>query len=104
MVRRRTSRSAQAKFDAVIELLTGGKTAETISVERGVTRRSLYRWRQQLLEDGPSIFARDIDGSNKVAEARVAELEQMVGRLTMEVEVLKKASGLLSSRSKKDER
>jgi transposase len=104
MVRRRTSRSAQSKFDAVMELLTGDKTAETISVERGVTRRSLYRWRQQLLEEGPSIFERDVNGSSKAAEAKVAELEQMVGRLTMEVEVVKKASGLLSSRSKKDER
>jgi hypothetical protein len=31
------------------------------------------------------------------------ELERMIGRLTMEVEALKKASSLLSSRSKKGE-
>jgi transposase len=103
MVKRQRTRSAQTKFDAVIELLTGAKSADAISVERGIARRSLYRWRQQLLEEGPAIFERDEEGA-KAAEARVAELEQMVGRLTMEVGVLKKASVLLSSRPKKDER
>src|SRR5512143_2417638 len=99
--RRRTSRSAQARFDAVLALLKGEKTAEAICIEQGVARRSLYRWREQLLAEGPSLFEPDAESGAK-AEARVAELEQMVGRLTMEVEVLKKASGLLGSRSKKD--
>jgi transposase len=103
MVRRRAMRTGQAKFDAVLELVTGEKTAEEICLERGLPRRSLYRWRQQLLEEGPAIFERE-EGGAKAAEARVAELEQMVGRLTMEMEVLKKASGLLNARSKQDAR
>lgn len=104
MVRRRGVRESKAKFDAVLELLTDKKSVEEICLEYGVPRRSLYRWRQQLLEEGPLIFERDAEGGARAAEARVAELEQMVGRLTMEMEVLKKASGLLNSRSKKDER
>ncbi len=104
MIRRRGVRDGQAKFEAVLELLSGQKTADEICVARGVNRRSLYRWRQQVLEEGPLIFERDTEGGAKAAEARVAELEQMVGRLTMQMEVLKKASGLLSSRSKRDER
>ena len=33
-------------------------------------------------------------------QARIAELERMIGRLTMELEVLKKASSLLGSRGR----
>ena len=103
MVKRWVARSGKAKFDSVLEFLSGQKTAEEICIEHHVPRRSLYRWRQQLLEEGPLIFERDREDSAKAAEARVAELERMVGRLTMEMEALKKASGLLNSRSKKDE-
>src|SRR5512133_3037901 len=96
-------RGAQAKFEAVLELLSAQKTADEICVERGVPRRSLYRRRQQLLEEGPLLSERDEAGT-KAAEARIAEREQMVGRLTMEMAVLKKASGWLNAPSKKDER
>ena len=102
MVKRWVARSGKAKFDSVLEFLSVQKTAEDICIEYDVPRRSLYRWRQQLLEEGPLIFDRDPEEA-KAAEARVAELERMVGRLTMEMEVLKKASGLLNSRSTKDE-
>ncbi len=103
MVRRRNMRDSKAKFNAVMALLAAQKSVEDICLEYGVPRRSLYRWRLQLMEEGPLIFDREPEEA-KAAEARVAELEQMVGRLTMEMEVLKKASGLLNARSKKDER
>jgi transposase-like protein len=77
MVGRRRSRSGQAKFDAVMELLASDNTAEAINVERGLTRRALYRRRQQLLEEGLSIFEQDADGAVKAAEAGAAEREQM---------------------------
>ncbi len=104
MAKKQVIRPGQAKFNAALELLSGQKTAEEICLAHGVPRRSLYRWREQLLEEGPLIFEREAEGGLRAAEARVADLEQMVGRLTMEMEVLKKASGLLNARSKKDER
>jgi hypothetical protein len=44
-----------------------------------------------------------IGGRPPSEEARVVELERMIGRLTMEVAALKKASSLLSSRLKQGE-
>jgi len=38
------------------------------------------------------------------AQARIAELERMVGRLALELETVKKASNWLTSRGRSDER
>src|SRR5512133_1392133 len=98
MVKRRYVRhDAEFKFKLVMEMLTGDKTGDTLCAEYGVQRGTLYRWRDQLLAQGPHIFDGEADRENKAAEERIAELERLVGRLTLEVEVLKKASGLLSS-------
>ncbi len=104
MVKRRLQqRDAQFKFDVVMKMLTGQETVEKLCSEHNVPRGTLYNWRTQLLQQGPQIFEAGLSKREKAAEERIAELERMVGRLTMEVEVLKKASSLLSSRSAKDE-
>jgi hypothetical protein len=43
-----------------------------------------------LLARGPNVYGRDADNPATADQARMAELERMVGRLTMELEVLKK--------------
>ncbi len=103
MVKPYRRRDAQFKFDVVMKMLTGQETVEKLCSEYSVPRGTLYHWRDQLLELGPQIFEVQARRDEKAAEERIAELERMVGRLTMEVEVLKKASSLLSSRSAKDE-
>ncbi len=103
MVKRYVRRDAEFKFKVVLELLTGQQTAEKLCTEHGVPRGTLYHWRDQFLAEGPRIFDGETSRSEKAAEDRIAELERMVGRLTMEMEVLKKASSLLSSRAAKDE-
>jgi transposase len=55
----------------------------------------LSRWKAQFLERAASVFARE-DQSHP-ALARVAELERLVGRLTLELGVAKKASSLLQA-------
>ncbi len=103
MVKAYRRRDAQFKFDVVIKMLTGQDTVEKLCAEYGVPRGTRYEWRTQLLGPGPQIFEAGASKREKAAEERIAELERMVGRLTMEVEVLKKASTLLSSHSAKDE-
>ncbi len=102
MVKQLARRDAQFKFDVAMQLLTGAKTADELCVEYGVTRASLYRWRQRILEEGHRLFRAEL-GRPPSEQVRVVELERMIGRLTMEVAALKKASSLLNSRSKKSE-
>jgi transposase-like protein len=54
------------------------------------------RWKKQLLDNLPQLF--EGKGTNSTGEEeRIAELERMVGRLTMELEVEKKAANILKS-------
>jgi len=102
MVKQLARRDAKFKFDVAVQLLTGAKTADELCLEYGIPRASLFRWRRHILEEGHRLFRAEM-GRPPSEEARVVELERMIGRLTMEVAALKKASSLLSSRSKQGE-
>ena len=54
------------------------------------------RWKETFLERAPEVF--DQEKADDESEKRISELERMVGRLTMELEIAKKASLLLASR------
>lgn len=90
MAKKRRTFSPQFKVDAVMELLTGTKTASEICRERKITDKLLYRWKTELLERLPSVFEGGLT-KDEGAEQRVAELERMVGRLALENEILKNA-------------
>jgi transposase len=55
----------------------------------------LTRWRRQFAEEAPKIFARKTDGVSVEAQ-RIAELERLVGRLTLELDAAKKLSSYLT--------
>jgi transposase-like protein len=99
MGRRPRQFSPQFKFDVVMQLLTHEKTITELCREHQLKDSLVYRWRDELLARGPNVYGRDADNPATADQVRMAELERMVGRLTMELEVLKKASSLLKSRS-----
>jgi transposase-like protein len=77
-------------------LLTGQKRRVELCREHQLSDSTLERWVQQFQERGPEIFVRELPNNN--AEARVAELERVIGRLTVELEAAKKVSSWLDSR------
>jgi len=91
MAKTRRKFSAEFKIDAVMDLITGAKTAAEICRAQDITDKLLFRWKTELLERLPIVFER---GSEKEAERaqRIAELERMVGRLALENEILKNAT------------
>ena len=99
MGRRPRQFSPQFKFDVVMQLLTHERTITELCREHQLKDSLVYRWRDELLARGPNVYDRDADNPAAADQMRMAELERMVGRLTMELEVLKKASSLLKCRS-----
>jgi len=96
----RRSFSSQVKLETVVEYLQGHKPTAQICRERDITENLLYRWKQQFYERAPHLFEQGPAQPNyDTAQQRIAELERMVGRLTMELDILKKAGMLLTSRS-----
>lgn len=93
MARRRIF-TPEFKARVVLEELTGVKDKAEICREYRLRPQVFSRWREEFLKLAPGIFACE----RSEEQERIAELERMVGRLTMELEVAKKASSILASR------
>jgi len=102
MTTARRAFTAEFKAQIVLELITGKKTVAELSREHSIKDNLIYNWRTQFVERSPRVFQEEEEYS--AAHARIIELEQMVGRLTMQMEALKKASLWLAPASSKSER
>ncbi len=92
----------QLKAQSVLQILTGTKSAAQICRDLNINENLLSRWKQQLLTHAALVFERESAASEK--DERIAELERLIGRLTMELEVAKKASQLASYQTSKNGR
>ena len=92
---KRRTYSAEFKFDTVMEGLRGEKSIAQICRERGIKDNQYYQWREIFIERSAEIFADQRKHRGQEKEERIAELERMIGRLTMENDMLKKAKNWL---------
>ena len=81
----------------VLEELSGVKDKAEICREYRLRPQVFSRWRDEFLERASEIFATERSRGDE--QERIADLEHTVGRLTMELEVAKKASNILTSLS-----
>jgi len=95
--------SPEFKFRVVMDLLTGRKRRVEILREHQLSDSTLERWCAQFHERGPQVFGTESQ-LNSGEDERVAELERVIGRLTVELEASKKASSWLKSHSRRGER
>jgi transposase len=93
MVQRRKF-SAEFKTKVVLELIAGKKSLSEASHEYQIKDSVLSRWKQEFLERASEIFTEPQPDSEK--DVRIAELERMVGKLSMQMEVQKKAASYAS--------
>jgi transposase len=101
MARKRRNFDAEFKTRVVLELLTGKKSIAEASREYDIKDTVLLRWKQEFLSKATQVFEQPQDQQEK--DARIAELERMVGKLTMKVELQKKVLNLGDTRSRNDE-
>ncbi len=92
--------SAEYKARLVLELISGQRSAAEIARKEHIKDALLYEWRAQFLEQAPAVF--DTPHAAAESEQKIAELEQLIGQLTIENEMLKKASRWLSGMSKRN--
>ena len=100
---RRRRWTTEQKLRIIEESYEPGTTVSEVARRHGVAANLLFRWRKLLADGGAAAVGSDEDvvGASEVKklEARVRELERLLGRKTMEVEILKEA--LDSARAKK---
>jgi transposase len=94
MTQRRTF-TAEFKTQVVLDPVSGAHSTAELCRRHQLTPQVLARWKTEFLARAPLVFEQDQKRSAE--QERIAELERLVGRLTMELDIAKKASGLLSS-------
>jgi transposase len=94
-MRSRRSFTAEFKAKVVLELISGEKGLAQASREYGIKDTILSRWKQELLTKAVQVFEQPKEVQEK--EERIAELERMVGRLTLQLELSKKVLSYASS-------
>ncbi len=100
MSRRRTF-TANFKTEIILSIISGEKTAAEVCRVHRLKDTVVSRWKKKFLEDAATIFSSEKEDTQE--KERTAELERMVGRLTMEVDILKKASRYLHSSKRRKE-
>jgi transposase len=91
----RRSFTPQFKAEVVLAVLSGAQSQADVCRRHGLKPELVALWKKALLDRLPVVF--DGPTADGAALARVAELERLVGRLALELEVAKKASALLPS-------
>jgi transposase-like protein len=86
--------TAEFKAKVVLQVLMGENTSAEICRSHKLHSSVLNRWRKEYLEHAATIFAPG--GDNQEDQQRIAELEQLVGQLTLQLEIAKKASQALT--------
>ena len=84
--------SPEFKARVALESLRADIAQAELCRRYGVASDQLSKWRKKLIEQAPKLFS---DGRKDPHLERIAQLEQLVGRLTLELEILKKASSIL---------
>jgi transposase-like protein len=88
--------SPEIKLKAVMESFQRDTTIEEVRRRFGVSKSAINNWRKQFKEFGPRIFNFGKKRRTRPAEESPEELKKIIGDLTVQLEVLKKAQRLLS--------
>jgi transposase len=89
--------TAKFKTQVILELLTGRRRMAQLCREHDLKEQVVTRWRATFLDRAELLCGMDTKREGQLE--RIADLERLVGRLTMELDIAKKASQLWGSRA-----
>jgi len=88
--------SFEEKFSIILESFTNEISVQDICRKYGISQTIFYKWRDQFLEGAKKgLMNRRDQRQTNPDKARIEELEKLVGRKTLEIEVLKKTLKLI---------
>ena len=100
MSKRRTF-TPEFKAQVVLEILSGAKTTAEVCREHDLSPQLVNHWKAEFIENAPKLF--QVVTRTSPEQERIAELERLVGRLMLQLEIAKKVSLLLNGRRRKNE-
>ena len=94
MPKQRRKHSAEMKVKVALEALKGQRPVNEIASHYGIQPAQVAAWKKQALEQLPRVFSERRDREEQEAEQLQARLYQQIGQLQVELDWLKKKSGL----------
>lgn len=95
MTTQRKKYSPEFKTQVVLGVISEKMSLAEVCRKYSINQQVVSRWKSEFLKKSPQIFA--VKEQNNGEQQKIAELERMVGKLTMQLEIFKKASHLLVS-------
>ena len=92
--RQRRNFSGEMKGRIALEAIKSQKTIQEIASHYGVHPNQVTNWKRQAVEGLPSVFVDQRSKVNTSEETITAELYQQIGEMKVELDWLKKRSGL----------
>ena len=84
------------KAEVVLEALRGETSQAELRRRYNLSEQQLSKWKQQVVENVATLLVSSTDQQSSEAAERIAHLEQLVGRLTVALDIQKKALTFLS--------
>ena len=86
--------SSKFKARVTLESVKGEKTAAELASQYGVHATQITRWKKHMLENLSELFSNKHEKDREDTEKLQAELYRQIGQLKVELDWLKKKSGL----------
>ncbi len=96
-MKKRRRFTPEFKAQVVLSVLSGAQSPTDACRKHTLSPTLLATWKAAVLERVHTLFQGDEQHDED--QARIAELEQLLGRATRQIEILKKASTLLDAAS-----
>jgi len=93
MARTRRNFSAEFKAKVVLEIISGRKNTAEVCREYNLKPDLVSHWKNQFLANAAQVFENGSEVDPQ--QARIEELERLAGKLSLELEIAKKALTLL---------
>ena len=87
--------TSQFKAEVVIEALSGQSSQAELCRKHNISQEQLSKWKHQLIDNAATLFESNDKPAND-SKQQIAQLEQLVGRLTIALDIQKKASTWLN--------
>lgn len=96
MSRKYRSHAPDFKLKVALEATKNERTINQIASEYGVAPAQVVEWKKHLLLEGATVFQNKRMTKSTEAHEDVAHLQQQIGKLTVQIDWLKKKQGIAS--------
>lgn len=86
----RIKHTEEKKLTIVLEGLKGNGSIAELCRKHGISDALFYRWRDQFVEGGKRALSGKLESPSIEMKQKLSEYEKVIGRLTVQNEILKK--------------